>query len=256
MSMLAGVIVFVGTVTGEANHQASVPKGDPKIFVYSYTSSFVMLVMAFCLNEVAGVLSVYIFIIRHKESVKRKHATLSALKNKPDHAHRRRSRNASNNSSHDGSHRQSFAPTELHEMSSYSLHRDQSHVTLMTTVESHHNLKNNSHEEERLRGSIVKNNYHSIPTEPPPSSPLRSLPQSPPSSPPQSPHASPPSYAQANNNCAPVRSDGDSTASSSGNSARPKGQSTKHQIITKKSNFGEPRCKTTFVWLVTLSLWL
>lgn len=82
MNLLVGLILFMGAVTGEANHQPHVSKGELQTFRYSYASSFYMLNLAFCLDEISGVLSVYLFIIRHKETVKRRHARLNAHKSK------------------------------------------------------------------------------------------------------------------------------------------------------------------------------
>lgn len=128
----------MGAVTGEANHQPRVPKGETPAFSYSYASAFIMVTIAFCLDEISGVLSVYIFIIRHKESVKRRHARLTAHKSKSDRIHnyfRRHSRAYSNSSAGgEASMRGSNQPQDC------MIDRDTSHMTMLTAVLSNNHL--------------------------------------------------------------------------------------------------------------------
>lgn len=165
MSLLVGCILFMGTVTGEANHQPAAAKDETPAFRYSYGSSFLMLLGSFCLDEVSGVLSVYLFIIRHKESVKRKHARLRAFKSKADQIHnffKRKSRNqsaSSNPSNGDISRRSSYMPINQ-EISTYNMNRDTSHMTLMTTVESHNHLNNNSLPVNNIQGHVDEGHTH------------------------------------------------------------------------------------------------
>lgn len=64
LALLAGLVVFIGTVTGESAHQPSPAKDEVAKFRYTYTASFLLLTIAFSLDELAGVLAVYVFIIR------------------------------------------------------------------------------------------------------------------------------------------------------------------------------------------------
>lgn len=174
MSLLVGSILFMGAVTGEANHQPHVPEGEIASFRYTYGSSFIMLTLAFCLDEISGVLSVYLFIIRHKESVKKRHAKLTAHKSKADHItnyfRRKTSRNYSVSSNGEASRRSSHMPdTTPHDYSGYSINRDTSHITMLTTIESHNNLhsvttplmSNHINETQKLaNNSTMMNNIH------------------------------------------------------------------------------------------------
>lgn len=151
MSLLVGSIVFMGAVTGVANHQPHVPTGETQSFRYSYAGSFYMLNLAFCLDEVSGVLSVYLFIIRHKETVKRRHARLNAYKtSKSDRMHnyfRRQSRLLSTSSAYGEGERRSSrnsADTSHRASNCTRVERDTSHMTMLTAVtltDSHNNIQ-------------------------------------------------------------------------------------------------------------------
>lgn len=170
MSLLVGSILFMGAVTGEANHQPHVPEGEIAAFRYTYGSSFIMLTLAFCLDEISGVLSVYLFIIRHKESVKKRHAKLTAHKSKADHItnyfRRKTSRNYSMSSNGEASRRSSHMPDTPQEYSAYSINRDTSHITMLTTIESHNNLQSvttplmSNHINETKNSVNMMNNIH------------------------------------------------------------------------------------------------
>lgn len=164
----------MGAVTGEANHQPHVPDGEIPAFRYIYASSFIMLTLAFCLDEISGVLSVYLFIIRHKESVKKRHAKLTAHKSKSDHIQnyfRRKSRNYSMSSNGDVSRRSSHMPDTPHDFSGYNINRDTSHITMLTTIESHNNLQSaavplmssqdtaDDNENQKLQSNNIKPNH-------------------------------------------------------------------------------------------------
>ena len=64
LCLLSGVIVFMGNVTGESSHQVTATKDKPAVFQYRYGLSFIGLIISFCLIEVAGIMAVYLFIIR------------------------------------------------------------------------------------------------------------------------------------------------------------------------------------------------
>lgn len=164
MSLLVGSILFMGAVTGLANHQPHVPKGDIPAFRYSYASSFFMVTIAFCLDEISGVLSVYLFIIRHKETVKRRHARLNAQKSKAIRMQqymRRQSRMYSASSvCGDNSRRSSHMITEsAQQTGNGAMERDTSHMTMLTTVDSHYNLQGTSKsQDETTEPMLDKNN--------------------------------------------------------------------------------------------------
>lgn len=140
MSLLVGSILFMGAVTGEANHQPKTVEGESPVFTYEYDFSFIVLTIAFCLDEIAGVLSVYLFIIHHKDSVKRKHNHMKAQKTKSDRIHsyfrRTQSRNHSYSSTIGGGETSRKQSTNDESQARCGMGRDISRMTALTTLES------------------------------------------------------------------------------------------------------------------------
>jgi len=105
-----------------------------------------MMSIAFCLDEISGVLSVYLFIIRHKESVKRKHARISAHKSRSERIRnffRRQSRNRSGSSAY-GIEELSFPMSPA-----FPIVRDTTQLTMLCGAESHTNMKGISYKSEK-----------------------------------------------------------------------------------------------------------
>lgn len=158
----------MGAVTGDANHQPTVAKDEIPIFRYSYGPSFIMMATSFCLDEISGVLSVYLFIIRHKQSVKKKHAKLRAFKSKTDHIQnyfKRKSRNHTQSLSSNGdilSRRSSYMPLSQEAPTNKDIERDNSHLTLMTTIESHHHLNSVNRQPRRSITPEIQINDHVV----------------------------------------------------------------------------------------------
>lgn len=69
LSLLAGIVIFMGIITEESMHQKEVAKDMVAKFRYTYGSSFALLALSFCLIETAGILAVYLFIIRLEHRV-------------------------------------------------------------------------------------------------------------------------------------------------------------------------------------------
>ena len=69
---LIGIILYIGAITEEAgNHTKSSMDNHPR-FEYWYGASFVLTVTSFSSAELTGVLSVYLYISRHKHSYRKK----------------------------------------------------------------------------------------------------------------------------------------------------------------------------------------
>lgn len=142
MSSLVGCILFMGAVTGEGNHQPRIISDDIPPFSYTYGPSFIMFTMAFCCDEIAAVLSVYLFIIRHKEQVRKKHAKLHACKSKADQIQnyfKRKGRNHSQGSNGDASRRSSYLPPSQ-ETFTYGISRDLSQMALTAGTDSYNSM--------------------------------------------------------------------------------------------------------------------
>ena len=69
--ILVGIILFIGGVTAESSHNKKKINNEP-VFTYSYGASFGLVVTSFVLSELTGVLSVYLYISRHKHAYRRK----------------------------------------------------------------------------------------------------------------------------------------------------------------------------------------
>ena len=65
LSLLAGVVIFMGLVTEESLHQKPIAGGEISHFRYEYSTSFIVLTVSFCFIELSGILAVYIFIVRY-----------------------------------------------------------------------------------------------------------------------------------------------------------------------------------------------
>ena len=144
MSLLVASILFMGAVTGIANRQPHVPREEVPRFDYSYAISFYMLNLAFLLDELSGVFSVYLFIIRHKETIKRRHNKLRVQKTKGMRMQlymRRQSRLFSASSAcGEASRRSSNLVSDAEVLPQYAIcgrvRKDPSHMTMLTTVGS------------------------------------------------------------------------------------------------------------------------
>lgn len=72
---LIGLILYIGAITEEAGNKSKSSSSSPMDFPrfqYSYGSSFILTVLSFTSAELTGVLSVYLYISRHKHSYRKK----------------------------------------------------------------------------------------------------------------------------------------------------------------------------------------
>jgi hypothetical protein len=69
---LVGIILFIGAITEIAGHSSKAKGGEEPKFRYHYGSSFVLTVASFIVAELTGVLSVYLYISRHKHAYQKK----------------------------------------------------------------------------------------------------------------------------------------------------------------------------------------
>ncbi|GFS01880.1 voltage-dependent calcium channel gamma-5 subunit [Elysia marginata] len=74
---LVGVILYISSITGEVGNKPQASIEEPK-FIYDYGSSFFMAVGSFILTELSGVLSVYLYISKYKQSQRAKHLMLKS----------------------------------------------------------------------------------------------------------------------------------------------------------------------------------
>ncbi|RUS82730.1 hypothetical protein EGW08_009510, partial [Elysia chlorotica] len=74
---LVGVILYISSITGEVGNKPRASIEEPK-FEYDYGSSFYMAVGSFVLTELSGVLSVYLYISKYKQSQRAKHLMLKS----------------------------------------------------------------------------------------------------------------------------------------------------------------------------------
>ena len=74
---LVGVILYISSITGEVGNKPRASIEEPK-FEYDYGSSFFMAVGSFVLTELSGVLSVYLYISKYKQSQRAKHLMLKS----------------------------------------------------------------------------------------------------------------------------------------------------------------------------------
>jgi hypothetical protein len=68
---LIGIILYIGAITEEAGNKSKSPVDGPN-FHYWYGASFVLTVTSFTSAELTGVLSVYLYISRHKHAYRKK----------------------------------------------------------------------------------------------------------------------------------------------------------------------------------------
>ena len=148
---LIGIIIYIGAVSGEVGSKANKNIAKPP-FRYHYGTGFMLTIGSFIVSELSGVLSVYLYISRHKHDFRKKQERLSIMEvNERPHSSRyRRSRSHSrdrcsrdhsqeNSPSHsDGYFTYTPVSDTSKEMSNYtSFSRDHSRHTLSTTAESH-----------------------------------------------------------------------------------------------------------------------
>lgn len=65
------MILFIGAITEEAGGKAKMTMDAPR-FEYWYGVSFILTVISFSCSELTGVLSVYLYISRHKHAYRKK----------------------------------------------------------------------------------------------------------------------------------------------------------------------------------------
>ncbi len=156
---LVGIILFIGAITEEVGNK---PKGgmeEPR-FKYSYGSSFMMIVVSFIGSELTGVLSVYLYISRHKHAYRKKQQerlTMMDANERPHHSRGyRRPRSHSHDRSRDHSRENSPSHSDTYytytpvsdtskEISNYSLPRDPSRHTISTTADTHISKEHSIH---------------------------------------------------------------------------------------------------------------
>ena len=145
---LIGIILYIGAITAEVGSKKSGMSDEPR-FQYSYGSSFMMTVGSFIVSELTGVLSVYLYISRHKHAYRKKQERLSMMvetNERPHHGRYRRPR--SHDRSRDPSRDNSPSHSDTYytytpvsdtskEMSNYTLGRDVSRHTISTTADTH-----------------------------------------------------------------------------------------------------------------------
>lgn len=68
LSLLVCIILYLGAVTGEAGQNDDVGDDDVPDFSYAYGASFGVVVGSFITVEIAGVVSVYLFITQYRSS--------------------------------------------------------------------------------------------------------------------------------------------------------------------------------------------
>ena len=82
MFTLLGIILFIGGITAESSHNKKKIDNEP-IFAYSYGVSFAMIITSFVISELTGVLSVYLYISRHKHAYRKKQENYNAAAEQP-----------------------------------------------------------------------------------------------------------------------------------------------------------------------------
>lgn len=173
LSSLIGIILYIGSITQEVGNKPKATVETPR-FVYNYGSSFMMAVGSFALTELSGVLSVYLYMSRHRHIQRKKQQkNLEHEANDRGHhwRHRRgvgsgvgggcQSRDRSQSrerASRDPSLSRSesyFTYTPVsdtsHELSNYTFGRESSRNTISTTVETHMAKEHSSHSVDLLR---------------------------------------------------------------------------------------------------------
>ena len=80
---LIGLILYIGAITEEAGNKPKSTMDEPK-FQYWYGVSFVLTVASFTSAELTGVLSVYLYISRHKHAYRKKVDRLTAVQQRVD----------------------------------------------------------------------------------------------------------------------------------------------------------------------------
>ena len=161
---LVGIILYIGAITEEVGSKASSPPDDPK-FQYTYGSSFMMTVASFILTELSGVLSVYLYISRHKHAYRKKQERLTMIEanERPHHRHHPHRRSRSHSREHSRDHSRDNSPSHSDsyftyttvsdtskEMSNYTLGRDVSRHTISTTADTHLSKDQSLHSMDRL----------------------------------------------------------------------------------------------------------
>ncbi|XP_005112569.1 voltage-dependent calcium channel gamma-2 subunit-like, partial [Aplysia californica] len=153
---LVGIILYIGSITGEVGNKPRASIEEPK-FLYDYGSSFFMAVGSFVLTELSGVFSVYLYISKHKQSQRVKRLALKPEHNDRNHhqgaaRHIRRAprdnsrdRSQSRDRSREPSASRSesyftytpISDTTSHELSNYTFPRENTNNTISTTAELH-----------------------------------------------------------------------------------------------------------------------
>ena len=145
---LVVIILYIGAITEEVGGKKS-STSDPK-FRYYYGTSFMLIISSFIVSELTGVLSVYLYISRHKHAYKKKQERMTMLEanERPQLTRYRRSRSHSGERGREYSRDNSPAHSDSYytytpvsdtskEMSNYTLPRDTSRHTISTTADTH-----------------------------------------------------------------------------------------------------------------------
>ena len=146
---LVGIILYIGAITEETGNKPKSTMDEPK-FQYSYGTSFIMTISSFIVSELTGVLSVYLYISRHKHAYRKKQERLTMMdaNERQPHARYRRSRSHSHDRSREHSRDNSPSHSDTYytytpvsdtskEMSNYTLPRDPSRHTISTAADTH-----------------------------------------------------------------------------------------------------------------------
>ncbi|XP_074649352.1 voltage-dependent calcium channel gamma-5 subunit-like [Tubulanus polymorphus] len=150
LCVLIGIILYIVSISNEAV-DTKPRSGGPPEFSYEYGSSFMMTISSFILSELGGVLSVYLYISRHKHAYRKKQERLAMLqanhRNNPSHHghhhHHQHNRGRSRSVSRDRDSIQesyfTYTPVSetANEMSNFTMSRDNSRQTMSTTAETH-----------------------------------------------------------------------------------------------------------------------
>ena len=153
---LVGIILFIGSITEEAGHTAKAKGMDEPRFSYNYGASFNLTVASFVISELTGVLSVYLYISRHKHAYQKKQERMTLNDSRSNMSNSRNfhgSRSLSRDRSQDESPTHSdtyYTYTPVSEsskdMSNYTFPRDPSRYTIPDTrVYRGHSHTHSSH---------------------------------------------------------------------------------------------------------------
>ncbi|XP_052831847.1 voltage-dependent calcium channel gamma-5 subunit-like [Octopus bimaculoides] len=166
LSSLIGIILYIGSITQEVGNKPKASVETPA-FIYNYGSSFMMAVGSFALTELSGVLSVYLYISRHRH-IQRKKQQKNLQNETNDRSHHWRHRRGACHT-RDRSHSRERASRDpslsrsesyftytpvsdtSYELSNYAFGRESSRNTISTTVETHMAKEHSCHSVDLLR---------------------------------------------------------------------------------------------------------